>query len=192
MGRTNNDQIPSANCDSALTRSPCWIHRERPVHELNGAFRLDRRHHAVSSAKKLCGVLLYRCGGGPAQEFDERSAWKPSAEETRHVELSAQSGFVPGEQGTQEIPANPVPRTSTERRELLDPPEPAKSISLSKCPVFPSSVISFNFFMWSRVVTPVEEAKKTISDTYCSNRATNPCSNEYTSARTTENGSAKG
>ena len=40
--------------------------------------------------------------------------------------------FVPGEPGAWEIPANPVPRTSTERRELLDPPEPAKSILLLK------------------------------------------------------------
>ena len=53
--------------------------------------------------------------------------------------------FFPGEPGTKEIQANPVPRTSTERREMLDPPEPAKSISLSKCPVFPTSVMSFNF-----------------------------------------------
>ena len=71
--------------------------------------------------------------------------------------------FVLGEPGTQEIPANPVPRTSTERRELLDPPQPAKSISLSKCPVFPTSVISVNFFMWSKVMTPAEETKKTVN-----------------------------
>ena len=45
---------------------------------------------------KLRGVLLYRCGVGPAQAFDERSAWKSSAEETRHVELSSQSGFFSG------------------------------------------------------------------------------------------------
>ena len=95
----------------------------------------------------LRGVLLYRCGVGPAQAFDER---KSSAEETRHVELSSQSGFFPGEPGTGEIPANPVPKTSTERREMLDPPEPAKSITLSKCRVFPTSVMSFNFLMWSR------------------------------------------
>ena len=31
-------------------------------------------------------------------------------------------------------------------------------------PLFPTSVISYNFFMWTKVITPVEETKKTISD----------------------------
>ena len=117
---------------------------------------------------KLRGALLYRCEGGPAQAFDERSAWKPSAEETRHVELSAQSGFLcrvtPALRKSHQIRYQ---GRTTERRELLDPPEQAKSNLLSKCPVFPTSVIYVNFFMWSKLMTPVEETKKTISDTYC-------------------------
>ena len=48
--------------------------------------------------------------------------------------------------------------------------ERGNSFSLSKCPIFPTSVISFNFFMWSRVMTPVEETKKTISDTTLVNK----------------------
>ena len=54
------------------------------------------------------------------------------------MELSAQSGFLCRVSPAHEIPANPVPRTFTERRELWDPPEPQKFISLSKCPVFPT------------------------------------------------------
>ena len=79
------------------------------------------------------------------------------------MELSFQSGFFPGEPATREIPANPVPRTSTERLEMLDPPEQAKSISLSNCPVFPTSVVSFNFFM-SKVMILVGDTKMSISD----------------------------
>ena len=95
-----------------------------------------------------------------AQAFDDRSAWKPSAEETRHVELSAQSGFLcrvtPTRRKSQQIRYQ---GRTTERRELLDLPEQAKSISLSKCLVFPTDVLF---------------------------KSTNPCGNEYTSARTTE------
>ena len=40
--------------------------------------------------------------------------------------------------------------------------EPAKSISLSKCPVFPTSVISLNFFMWLKVMILVEETTMSI------------------------------
>ena len=137
---------------------------------------------------KLRGALLYRCEGGPGQAFDERSAWKPSA-----VELSAQCGFLcrvtPALRKSHQIRYQ---GRTTECRELLDPPEQAKSNLLSKCPVFPPSVIYVKFFMWSKLMTPVEETKKTISDTYSTNRATSPCGNEYTSARTTENGSPIG
>ena len=49
---------------------------------------------------------------------------------------------------------------------MLPSSKPSKhselSISLSKCPVFPTSVLFFNFFMWSKVMMPVEETK--ISD----------------------------
>ena len=114
----------------------------------------------------LRGALLYRCGGGQAQVFDERSAWKPSAEEPPHEELSAQSGFLcrvtPALRKSQQIGYQ---GRTTERRELLDRPEPAKSISLSKCPMFSTNVLF---------------------------KSTNPSGNEYTSARTTENGSAIG
>ena len=48
--------------------------------------------------------------------------------------------------------------------------EPGKSISLSKCPIFSTNVISFNFFRCSKVMTPVEETKKTISDTTLVNK----------------------
>ena len=37
--------------------------------------------------------------------------------------------------------------------------EPAKLISLSKCAVFPTNVLFFNFFMWSKVMILVEETK---------------------------------
>ena len=37
---------------------------------------------------------MCRCGGKPAQAFDERSAWKPSAEISRDRDLlSPQRGF---------------------------------------------------------------------------------------------------
>ena len=39
------------------------------------------------------------------------------------------------------------------------PSEPAKSTSLSKCPVFQTKVLFFNFFMWSKVMILVEETK---------------------------------
>ena len=44
------------------------------------------------------------------------------------------------------------------------PSEQAKSTSLSKCPVFPTYVLYFNFFMWSKVMIPVGETKMSISD----------------------------
>ena len=44
------------------------------------------------------------------------------------------------------------------------PSEPAKSISSSKCPVFPSSVKFFKLFMWSKVMILIEETKKPTSD----------------------------
>ena len=54
---------------------------------------------------------LYLCGGGPAQAFDEHSAWKPSAEVTRHVDLlSAQRGlFVLGDPGRNPEPPAILP-----------------------------------------------------------------------------------
>ena len=44
------------------------------------------------------------------------------------------------------------------------PSEPAKSISSSKCSVFPSSVMFFKLFMWSKVMILIEETKMSISD----------------------------
>ena len=44
------------------------------------------------------------------------------------------------------------------------PSEPAKSISSSKCPVFPSSVLFFKLFMWSKVMIPIKETKMSRHD----------------------------
>ena len=41
---------------------------------------------------------------------------------------------------------------------------PAKPISMSKCPVLPSSVLIFKFFMWFKVAILIEEMKMSISD----------------------------
>ena len=40
--------------------------------------------------------------------------------------------------------------------------EPAKSISLSNCPVFPMNVLFFNYFLWSKVMILVGETKMSI------------------------------
>ena len=45
-----------------------------------------------------------------------------------------------------------------------NPCEPAKSISSSKCLVFPSSVMFFKLFMWCKVAILIEETKMSISD----------------------------
>ena len=42
------------------------------------------------------------------------------------------------------------------------PCEPAQPISLSKCPVFPTNVLFFDFFLWSKVMILVEETKMSI------------------------------
>ena len=42
--------------------------------------------------------------------------------------------------------------------------EQAQSTSSSKCPVFPSSVMFFKLFMWSKVLILIEEMKMSISD----------------------------
>ena len=45
---------------------------------------------------------------------------------------------------------------------MSKPSEPAESISLSKCTVFPTNVVFFNFFVWSKVMVlnlPVKETK---------------------------------
>ena len=44
------------------------------------------------------------------------------------------------------------------------PCEPAQPMSMSKCPVFPTSVLFFNFFMWSKVKILSEETKMSNSD----------------------------
>ena len=40
------------------------------------------------------------------------------------------------------------------------PSEQAKSTSLSKCPVFPTYVLYFNFSMWSKVMIPLGKHKE--------------------------------
>ena len=41
---------------------------------------------------------------------------------------------------------------------------PAKSNSSSKCPVFPTNVFFFNFYLWSKVKRLEGEIKMSISD----------------------------
>ena len=43
-----------------------------------------------------------------------------------------------------------------------NPCEPAQPISLSRCPVFPTNVLFFNFFLWSKVTILFEETKMSI------------------------------
>ena len=45
---------------------------------------------------------------------------------------------------------------------MSKPSEPSKSTSLSKCPVFPTNVLFFNNFLWSKVMKLVEEIKMSI------------------------------
>ena len=47
---------------------------------------------------------------------------------------------------------------------MSKPSVPAKSISLPKCPVFPTNVLFFNFFLWSKVMILLEETKMSTSD----------------------------
>ena len=92
------------------------------------------------------------CGEEPGQEFDEHSAWKPN-------KRSAWIFHLPGDPGTPEIPANPgdekIPKTPLFRLDSCngqEHPEPAKSITLSKNPVFRTDVLCFINLMWAKVM----------------------------------------
>ena len=72
--------------------------------------------------------------------------------------------FFPGEPGTKEIQQIRYQGRPPSVAKCWTHPEPAKSISLSKCPVFPTSVMSFNFPHVVKVMIPVGETKMSISD----------------------------
>ena len=114
---------------------------------------------------KLRGALLYRCGGGPAQACDERSAWKPQCgENPAHGAERAEWIFVPGDAAEVVHDVDvPAVRGDAEGHETQVEvgPKPTRSRrdqtwkttgsnwglsrptrSLPKCPVFPTKAHS--------------------------------------------------
>ena len=100
-----------------------------------------------------------------AQLGSEKLSYPPRCLNRQQLDLQN------GVEDPQTLPDSGIPSSIREYLEEefdeYTAPELLKSISLSKCPVFPANALSFNLFMWSKVMLlklPAEENKMSIPD----------------------------